>query len=63
MGDNVNGEIKVEETENLKPSTSNEICFPIENKFSHIKNKHVRSQQYHKSKREKKKVSFILFRC
>lgn len=49
-------DIIVEEIKNLKPSTSGEISFPIENKFSHIKNKHVRNQQYHKTKREKKKV-------
>lgn len=55
-----NSDIKVEETKNLKPSTSGDICFPTENKFSHIKNKQIRSQQYQKTKKEKKKVYFYL---
>lgn len=54
-----NDEIKVEESADLKPSTSGEVLFPNENKYSHIKNKQVRSQQYFKNKREKKKVRFV----
>lgn len=49
-------EIKEESEINLKPSTSGEVHFPHENKYSHIKNKLVRNQQFQKSKREQKKV-------
>lgn len=54
-------EVKIEESKDLKPSTSGEVCFPNENKYSHIKNKQVRNQQYLKNKREKKKVCSPFF--
>lgn len=59
MSEETSGEIKIEEDRNLKPSTSGEIRFPTENRYSHIKNKHVRNQQYHKNKKEKKKVPIL----
>lgn len=54
---NVSGdEIKVEEVpKKLKPSVA-EVSFPKASTSSHIKNKHVRTQQYQKEKREQKKV-------
>lgn len=61
-----NMDIKAEIQENLKPSKSGEVLFPNENRYSHIKNKQVRNQQFQKKKREAKKVkrlctsSFIL---
>lgn len=52
-------EIEIVDSKEVKPSTSGQICFPSENKYSHIKNKQIRSQQYQKDKRQKKKVGFI----
>lgn len=50
-------EVKTEKIEkDLKPSQSGEVHFPFENKYTHIKNKQVRLQQYQKRKRELKKV-------
>lgn len=49
-------EVKVENGEDIKPSTSGEVCYPNENKYSHIKNKQVRNEQFRKKKREQKKV-------
>ncbi|XP_030752869.1 probable ribosome production factor 1 [Sitophilus oryzae] len=48
-------DIKEEEDE-TKPSTSGSVEFPSETKYSHIKNKHVRVQQFQKAKREQKKA-------
>lgn len=50
-------EVKVEESES-KPSTSGSVQFPNENKYSHIKNKQVRVQQFQKAKKAAKKVLF-----
>lgn len=44
----------------IKPSKSGAVLFPNENKYSHIKNKLVRSQQYQKVKREQKKVRIFV---
>lgn len=52
-------EVKEEVEENLKPSKSGEVLFPNANKYSHIKNKQVRSQQFQKKKRELKKVGIM----
>ena len=49
-------EVKEEDAKDIKPSTSGSISFPTEAKFSNIKNKHVRGQQFQKYKREQKKV-------
>lgn len=49
-------EVKTEVEENLKPSKSGEVLFPNENRYSHIRNKQVRNQQFQKKKREVKKV-------
>ncbi|CAG9855717.1 unnamed protein product [Phyllotreta striolata] len=49
--------IKTEDDkDDIKPSLSGQVLFPSENKFSGIKNKQVRMQQYQKVKREKKKA-------
>lgn len=56
MSEETNDEIKVEQSKDVKPSTSGEVYFPNENKYSHIKNKQVRNQQYLKNKKERKKV-------
>lgn len=50
-------EIKIENDEDIKPSKSGEVLFPNETKFTHIKNKQVRIQQFQKTQRELKKVS------
>ncbi|KAJ3662770.1 hypothetical protein Zmor_007099 [Zophobas morio] len=49
-------ESKAEIKEEIKPSKSGSVLFPNENKYSHIKNKLVRSQQYQKAKKEQKKA-------
>lgn len=49
-------EVKIEPENDFKPSTSGSVLFPNEAKYSHIKNKLVRSQQFQKAKREIKKV-------
>ncbi|XP_044270925.1 probable ribosome production factor 1 [Tribolium madens] len=49
-------EEKPESKSELKPSKSGSVLFPNENKYSHIKNKLVRSQQYQKTKKEQKKA-------
>nr|CAH7748735.1 unnamed protein product [Callosobruchus chinensis] len=52
-----NGDISVKmEEEDIKPSKSGTVSFPHETKFSHIKNKQVRSQQYQKTKKEQRKA-------
>ncbi|CAH1366780.1 hypothetical protein MTP99_008069 [Tenebrio molitor] len=43
----------------IKPSKSGSVLFPNENKYSHIKNKLVRSKQYQKAKKEQKKAKKI----
>jgi len=48
--------IEVKDEKDIKPSTSGSITFPTEAKFSNIKNKHVRGQQFQKYKREQKKA-------
>ncbi|XP_050294254.1 probable ribosome production factor 1 [Anthonomus grandis grandis] len=48
-------DVKMEQ-DDIKPSTSGEVLFPLEAKFSNIKNKHVRTQQFQKAKRELKKA-------
>lgn len=47
---------EIKEEKDIKPSTSGSVLFPIEAKFSNIKNKHVRTQQFQKTKREQKKA-------
>ncbi|KAK9880783.1 hypothetical protein WA026_013110 [Henosepilachna vigintioctopunctata] len=47
-------EEKIEISE-VKPSSSNTILFPNENKYAHIKNKMVRNQKYKKEKQVKQK--------
>nr|CAH7753512.1 unnamed protein product [Callosobruchus chinensis] len=52
-----NGDISVKmDEEDIKPSKSGTVSFPHETKFSHIKNKQVRSQQYQKTKNEQRKA-------
>jgi ribosome production factor 1 len=43
----------------IKPSKSGSVLFPNENKYSHIKNKLVRSKQYQKAKKEQKKAKKV----
>ncbi|XP_066256409.1 probable ribosome production factor 1 [Euwallacea similis] len=50
------GEMEIKEEYDLKPSTSGSVLFPTETKFSNIKNKQVRTQQFQKIKRELKKT-------
>lgn len=57
INDISNDNIDIKTEEETKPSTSGSVLFPNETKYSHIKNKHVRLQQFQKSKREKTKVS------
>lgn len=48
--------METKQDEDIKPSKSGSVLFPSECKFSHIKNKQVRTQQIQKIKRELKKV-------
>ncbi|EFA00559.1 probable ribosome production factor 1 [Tribolium castaneum] len=54
--EHVQVEDKPEVKTELKPSKSGSVLFPNENKYSHIKNKLVRTQQYQKAKKEQKKA-------
>lgn len=49
-------DLEVKEELDIKPSTSGSVLFPSEAKFSNIKNKQVRTQQFQKLKREQAKV-------
>ncbi|XP_060519662.1 probable ribosome production factor 1 [Cylas formicarius] len=42
--------------EDIKPSTSGTVTFPSETKYSHIRNKIVRNQQFQKAKKAQKKA-------
>ncbi|KAH1003905.1 probable ribosome production factor 1 [Dendroctonus ponderosae] len=50
-------EPEVKEELDIKPSTSGSVLFPSEAKFSNIRNKQVRAQQFQKLKREQAKAS------
>lgn len=61
MSDHMEDERLSETKTDIKPSKNGSVLFPNENKYSHIKNKIVRNQQYLKAKKEKKKVRGYLF--
>lgn len=50
-------DIKIEDIDDVKPSKTG-CVFPTESKFSHIKNKQVRTQQFIKQKKALQKVSW-----
>lgn len=54
--ENIVEEEDIKAEDDIKPSTSGSVLFPTERKFSNIKNKHVRTQQFQKLKREQKKA-------
>lgn len=56
MTDSEEEKIEVKDEKDVKPSTSGSVLFPSEAKFSNIKNKVVRTQQFIKLKRERKKA-------
>ncbi|XP_056648272.1 probable ribosome production factor 1 [Diorhabda sublineata] len=57
MGSEVIEDFKIkEEEEKIKPSVNGGVKFPTESKYSNIKNKQIRIQQYQKDKRERKKA-------
>lgn len=49
-------DVDIKDEKDVKPSTSGSVLFPNEAKFSNIKNKQVRGQQFQKLKREQKKA-------